>query len=73
MLDLAALVKYFLEGLAVAVAAFALPRQSLNVQEILLVGLTAAATFAILDQFAPSVGSGARFGSGFGIGQGLVA
>ena len=72
MLDFSYLLKYFLEGLAVAVAAFVLPARGLSMQEILLIALTAAATFAVLDQFSPEVGRGARFGAGFGIGLGQV-
>jgi hypothetical protein len=66
------LVKYVLEGVAVAIAAFVLPGKTLKWQEVAMIGLTAAATFAILDIYAPSVGSGARTGAGFGIGAGLV-
>jgi len=65
-------VKYVLEGVAVAIAAFVLPGKTLKVQEVAMIGLTAAATFAILDIYAPSVGSGARTGAGFGIGAGMV-
>jgi len=66
------LTRYLLEGLAVAVAAYYLPQRKLTLQEILLVALTAAATFAVLDQFAPGVAAGARTGSGFGIGANLA-
>jgi hypothetical protein len=48
----------------VAIAAFAIPKMSLNMEEIILLALTAAATFAILDIFAPKVGDGARKGAG---------
>lgn len=65
------LVKYLLEGLVVAVAAYVLPGK-LKWNEILMISLTAAATFAILDIYAPSVGSSARTGAGFGIGANLV-
>jgi hypothetical protein len=34
--------------------------------------LTAAATLAVLDLLAPTVGMGARHGAGFGIGASLV-
>ncbi len=71
-LDFARLFKYLLEGLAVAVAAFFIPRKNVNAQEILLIGLTAAATFAVLDYFSPFVGSSARQGAGFGIGYNMV-
>ncbi len=66
------LVKYLLEGLAVAVAAFVLPGKTLKFGEVAMIALVATATFAILDIYAPSVGSSARTGAGFGIGAGLV-
>jgi len=72
MIDTQSLLKYLLEGVAVAAAAFYLNRKNNNVQEVLMIGLVAAATFLVLDQFAPAVGAGARQGSGFGIGANLV-
>lgn len=66
------LVKYFLEGLAVAIAAYVLPGKTLKASEVGMIALVATATFAILDVYAPSVGSSARTGAGFGIGAGLV-
>ena len=68
----ARLVKYLLEGLAVAVAAYVIPGKTMKYDEIAMIALSATATFAILDVYAPSVGSGARTGAGFGIGAGLV-
>jgi hypothetical protein len=65
-------VKYFLEALAVAVAAYLLPGKVLKLSEIAMISLVAMATFAILDIYAPSVGASARTGAGFGIGAGLV-
>ena len=66
--------KYFIEGLVVAVAAYALPGKALKVVDVVSIGLVAAATFAVLDLFAPnsSVASAARQGAGFGIGANLV-
>ena len=64
--------KYLIEGLMVAIAAFAIPKKSLNMEEIILLALTAAATFAILDTYIPSMGVSARSGAGFGIGANLV-
>jgi ABC-type Co2+ transport system permease subunit len=76
MLDLNELVKravkYLIEGLVVALAAFAIPKKQLNVEEIVIIALTAAATFSILDVFIPAMGSSARGGAGFGIGANLV-
>lgn len=60
--------KYVTEGFVVALAAHFIPRRSLKLEEVVMVALTAAASFAILDMFAPSVGIAARQGAGFGIG-----
>ena len=65
------LIKYALEGVAVALAAYVFSGK-LKVGEIGMISLTAMATFAILDIYAPSVGASARTGAGFGIGAGLV-
>jgi ABC-type Co2+ transport system permease subunit len=65
------IVKYLVEGLMVAIAAYAIPKHSLNIEEILLLALTAAATFSILDTYVPVIGVSARTGTGFGIGLGL--
>jgi ABC-type Co2+ transport system permease subunit len=66
------IIKYLVEGLMVAIAAFAIPKRSLNLEEIGLLALTAAATFAILDSYIPSMGVSARSGAGFGLGANLV-
>ncbi len=66
------IVKYLIEGLMVAIAAFAIPKRSMNLEEIALIALTAAATFAILDTYIPSMGVSARSGAGLGIGMNLV-
>lgn len=65
-------IKYLVEGLMVAIAAYAIPKRSLNIEEIILIALTAAATFSILDTYIPSMGANARTGAGFGIGANLV-
>ncbi len=65
-------VKYLIEGIVVAIVAFSIPKKSLNVEEIVIIGLVAAATFSILDVFVPAMGSTARTGAGFGIGANLV-
>jgi len=72
MLDVQSLMKYLLEGLAVAAAAYYIPRRTANLKEIAMIALTAAAVFAILDQFAPAVSDGARQGAGFGIGYNIT-
>lgn len=66
------IIKYLVEGLMVAIAAFAIPKRSLNMEEIVLIALTAAATFSILDTYIPSMGMSARTGTGFGIGANMI-
>ena len=66
------IIKYLIEGFIVAIAAFAIPERSLNIEEILALTLTATATFAILDTYIPSIGASTRQGAGLGIGLGLV-
>ncbi len=65
-------IKYIVEGIIVALAAYAIPKQSLKVEEVVIIALTAAATFSVLDVFIPSMGSGARGGASFAIGTGLA-
>lgn len=65
-------VKYLVEGGAVAVAAYYIPKKKMDMESILLIAITAAFTFALLDMYAPSIGSAARQGTGFGIGANLV-
>lgn len=65
-------VKYLIEGACVAVAAFYIPQKQMKIEEILILAITAAATFAILDMYAPSIGSATRQGAGFGVGANLV-
>lgn len=65
-------IKYIIEGLAVAVAAYFIPQKKMNVQDIIVIGISAAASFAVLDLYAPSIGQGMRTGAGFGTGANLV-
>lgn len=75
MLDLGELarraIKYLVEGLMVAIAAYAIPKRSLNLDEVALIALSAAATFSILDTYVPSMAVSARNGTGLGIGLNL--
>jgi len=65
-------IKYLIEGLAVGICAMLIPKKQLNVEEIVIIALTAAATFSILDVFIPAMGASARGGAGFGIGANLI-
>ena len=65
-------IKYIVEGLMFAIACFAIPKKSLDIEEIAILALVAAATFSILDTYIPTMGESARTGAGFGIGANLV-
>lgn len=66
------IIKYLVEGMAVAVAAYIVPVKKMNLEEVAMIAVTAAATLAILDLLAPQIGSSARQGAGFGIGASMV-
>jgi ABC-type Co2+ transport system permease subunit len=65
-------IKYLVEGLVVAVVAVLVPKKALNTEEIIIIALTAAATFSILDVFIPVMGASVRQGAGLGMGFNLV-
>ena len=64
--------KYLVEGGAVALAAYLVPKSKLELGEILLLSLTASAVFAILELYSPSIGASARTGAGLSLGAGVV-
>ena len=66
------LLKYALEGFILGTVAFFISNSRLTIGEVTTLGLVAAATFAVLDLFAPSIGASVRSGAGYGIGFNLV-
>jgi hypothetical protein len=66
------IIKYLLEGSVVGLAAYLIPSKKLSGEEVLTIALTAAAVFALLDLFSPSIGAASRFGVGAAAGAGLV-
>lgn len=65
--------KYLVEGGAVALAAHLVPQgHKLRLGEIIMIAVTAAAVFAILEMYTPAIGAAARTGAGFGVGANLV-
>jgi ABC-type branched-subunit amino acid transport system substrate-binding protein len=65
-------IKYALEGIVVAIAAYSLPSQSIPASDVAQIAAIAMATFVILDFFAPTMSKAARMGAGAGIGANLV-
>jgi hypothetical protein len=66
------IIKYLIEGLVVGIVASILPDEPLSLDKIILLGLTAAAMFSVLDLVAPSISTSARQGAGVGLGFNLV-
>jgi hypothetical protein len=59
--------KYLMEGIAVGIACYFTAK--LNMDQIIVIAVTASATFAILDMYTPQVSNAARLGTGFSIGS----
>jgi hypothetical protein len=66
------IIKYLIEGLAVAIVAKWFPTMKLSMQEIAMIALTASSTFAVMDTFAPSISDSVRQGTGLSIGAKLI-
>jgi DNA-binding Lrp family transcriptional regulator len=67
--------KYLVEGIVVGFAAYLIAggnKKKLDVEEVLMIGLTAAAVFAVLDMFSPGIAVATRTGAGLGMGANLV-
>jgi hypothetical protein len=65
-------IKYLIEGVVVAIVAIFIPKKALPVEDVVILALTAAAVFSLLDVFVPEMGSSARQGAGMGLGFKLV-
>ncbi len=66
------IIKYLIEGLVVGIVASILPEKPLSLDQVVLLGVTAAAMFSILDLVAPSISTSVRQGTGLGLGFNLV-
>jgi hypothetical protein len=65
------LVRYLLEGLAIAICVLVIPAKKQDMETVVTLALTGACTFAVLDLFAPVISDSARKGAGFGVGATL--
>jgi len=65
-------IKYLVEGLAIAAVAIFIPKKSLDLRDVVCLGVTAAVVFAVLDLVSPSIAFSARSGAGLGLGANLV-
>jgi hypothetical protein len=73
MLSLEMLLVHVLEAAAIAAAIFLITSRKLELREFAMMVITITATFVVLDLFAPTVGVGARQGTGFGLGFTQIA
>jgi len=65
--------KYLIEGIAIAVVAYALPNKNRDWKEVAAIALIAAVSLFVLDLFVrEDAGKGALFGVGFGTGLNLL-
>lgn len=71
-LTIRTLVRYIVEGVAVAIAAYVIPSRRTQFNEVLAISIISALTLFVLDVFSIMVGQGTRLGAGFGIGMNLV-
>lgn len=60
--------KFMIEGMAVALAAYYIPKRKMQMGEIIAVAISAAAVFAVIDILAPQMSSSLRTGMGLGVG-----
>jgi hypothetical protein len=66
------LVKYVIQGLAVAIAAAVIPNRKTGHHEVAVIAIVSALTFFVLDIFTDDIGKNVRLGVGLGIGLNLV-
>ena len=66
------LLRYILQGLAVAIVARLYPKVNLNINEIIYIAAISSTTFCVLDLFAPNVYQNVLNGIGFNIGKNIV-
>jgi len=62
------LVTYLIEGFALVLVIILLFKKNYTIETIIVMGLTAASLFGILDYGAPKIADFARQGAGFGLG-----
>ena len=66
------LIKYFIQGLAVAIAAYVIPNRKTSFHEVMVVSVVSGLTFMLLDTFTDDIAKYVRLGVGAGIGLNLV-
>lgn len=65
-------IKYFIQGLAVAIAAYVIPNRKTSLHEVMVISIVSGLSFMLLDTFTDDIAKYARLGVGAGIGLNLV-
>ena len=65
-------IKYLIMGFAIAIVSWAIPKRTMNLDEIAIISLTSASVFCILETYLQSFANSDKMGLGFGIGSSLV-
>ncbi len=65
-------VKYVLMGLVISICTLVLPKNKIDFEAVVALGLVSACVFAIVDTFVPTMSYPVQLGAGFGLGAGMV-
>ena len=65
-------VKYVLMGLVIAICTLVLPKNKIDFEAVIALGLVSACVFAIVDTFVPTMSYPVQLGAGFGLGASMV-
>ena len=63
---------YIVEGLAVGIIAYFLFYKTIKLEGLIIIIITASATFAVIDALSPKISDYVRQGAGFGLGATLT-
>lgn len=63
---------YIIEGLAVGIIAYFILYKKITAEGLLVIIITASATFAVIDVLSPKISDYVRQGTGFGLGATLT-
>ena len=66
------LFKYFTEGIIISLVFYLIFDKNRDFESIMIIGITAASSLAIIDLFAPNISHYVRQGAGVGIGYGIT-
>tara|TARA_B100001094_G_C18162191_1_gene789956 strand:+ start:680 stop:1084 length:405 start_codon:yes stop_codon:yes gene_type:complete len=66
------IIVYLIEALAIALAAYYIPKKVMDMGDILKIAATGAIVHLLLDLYSPLTSTGLRFGTGMSIGKNMV-